>query len=449
MRYEEYKQTNVFWLPEIPAAWEWLLLSQTAKEQCIKKPQGAAFNVMSLSYGSVIRKRNIDAGLVPANYDNYQVIQAGNIILRLTDLQNDHTSLRTGLVKEDGIITSAYTCLAPTENSAYLQYLLYAYDIRKIFYGMGGGVRQSIGYKDIRNMRIPVPPLEEQDQIVRYLDWQVSKITKLITAKKKQIALLNEHRSVVLNTVVTRGLKSNRPLKRSGMKWLPQIPADWETIPAKALFSCMHDLRQESDEMMAATQKYGIIAQKKYMELEGRRIVLANDSLDKWLHVEPNDFIISLRSFQGGLEKCTETGCVTWHYVVLRPNSDVFPEFYRWFFKSSSYISALQHTSDFIRDGQDLRYSNFVKVRLLKIPLQEQVEISKYLEQTIPKYDNSIAGKEKEIAYLHELRTRLISDVVTGQINVRNVVIPEYESVEEDMSEDEFTDDELEISEVE
>ena len=230
MRYEEYKQTNVFWLPEIPAAWEWLLLSQTAKEQCIKKPQGAAFNVMSLSYGSVIRKRNIDAGLVPANYDNYQVIQAGNIILRLTDLQNDHTSLRTGLVKEDGIITSAYTCLAPTENSAYLQYLLYAYDIRKIFYGMGGGVRQSIGYKDIRNMRIPVPPLEEQDQIVRYLDWQVSKITKLITAKKKQIALLNEHRSVVLNTVVTRGLKSNRPLKRSGMKWLPQIQADWETL---------------------------------------------------------------------------------------------------------------------------------------------------------------------------------------------------------------------------
>lgn len=233
MRYSKYKNTNVSWMPEIPATWDWLLLSQTAKEQCVKKPAGDTFDVMSLSYGNVIHKKNIDAGLVPANYDNYQVIRPGNIILRLTDLQNDHTSLRTGLVKYTGIITSAYTCIAPTGNAAYLHYILYSYDTRKVFYGMGGGVRQSIGYKDIRNMRIPVPSREEQGQIVRYLDWQVSKINKLIAAKKKQIALLQENILIGLYNVITNGLNSCHNIMQTSSPWIKSMPAHWKIVAVR------------------------------------------------------------------------------------------------------------------------------------------------------------------------------------------------------------------------
>lgn len=156
-RYEAYKSTGLKWFPEIPNGWEWRFLCQVAQEQIIKKPSGEMYPVMTLSYGEIKRKKNIDSGLVPSNYDNYQMLYKGNIVLRLIDLQNDHTSLRTGLVKETGIITSAYTCIAPLENASYIRYLLHSYDTRKVFYGYGGGVRQSIGFKDIRHLQVPVP----------------------------------------------------------------------------------------------------------------------------------------------------------------------------------------------------------------------------------------------------------------------------------------------------
>lgn len=111
--------------------------------------------MLSLSYGRIIRKKDINFGLVPKNYKGYQIVYRGNIILWLTDLQNDRVSLRTGLVRERGIITSAYTCLAPFQNADYLQLLLHAYDVQKYFYGLGVGVWQSIGFKDIKYTMIP------------------------------------------------------------------------------------------------------------------------------------------------------------------------------------------------------------------------------------------------------------------------------------------------------
>lgn len=430
-RYEAYKQTGVEWYPAIPQGWEWRYLFQVAHEQTIKKPADEMHPVMTLSYGEIKRKKNTEAGLVPSNYDSYQMLYKGNIVLRLIDLQNDHTSLRTGLVKETGIITSAYTCIMPTENPAYIQYLLHSYDTKKVFYGYGGGVRQSIGFKDIRHLRVPVPPREEQDQIVRYLDWQVTKINRLIAAKRKQIALLKEHRTAKINQAVTTGIHSDTQLAYTGYNWLPYAPANWKPVPAKALFRNVTELRRQDDSMLAATQKYGLIEQSEYMRLEGRRIVLANDNLDKWLHTEPNDYIISLRSFQGGLEMCSKPGCVTWHYVVLRAQRDIYPDFYKWFFKSAAYIGALQKTSDFIRDGQDLRFSNFVKVGLFSIPMDEQCEIAEYLNREIPKYDVAIDNLEKQIEQITELRIRLISDVVTGQVDVRGIEVPEYGHVDD------------------
>ena len=316
----------------------------------------------------------------------------------------------------------------------FINYRLAVYLLRTMYYSGASWyyVKQTTGIQnlDLNSMlsqeRFPVPPRDEQDQIVRYLDWQVSKINRLIAAKRKQIELLKEHKEAFINTAVTRGIVGDIPLKESGMQWLPKVPAHWKTVPAKALFRNISELRHEDDPMLAATQKYGLIEQAEYMRRENRRIVLANDNLDKWLHVEPNDFIISLRSFQGGLEKCDKPGCVTWHYVVLRPQQYVYSPFYKWFFKSASYIGALQKTSDFIRDGQDLRFSNFAKVGLFVIPMAEQVKIADRLDSEIPKYQKAIDTLEKEIQQIIEYRIRLISDVVTGQIDVRGVEVPDF-----------------------
>ena len=366
------------------------------------------------------------------------------------NLNYDFVSQRVAHVRSNGIITSAYICLRPRENvfSRFYAYYLKALDSRKVLNGMGTGIRLTLSYDLMKNMPMPVPPRAEQDQIVRYLDWQVSKINRLIAAKKKQIGVLKEHRTAKINTAVTRGLNSNVSLVKSGYNWLPIIPSIWNPVPAKALFRSVSEVRHTDDPMLAATQKYGLIEQKEYMRLEGRRIVMANDNLDKWLHTEPDDFIISLRSFQGGLEICNKPGCVTWHYVVLRPQCNVYPGFYKWFFKSAAYIGALQKTSDFIRDGQDLRFSNFVKVGLFIIPMEEQKEIAAYLDREIPKYDVLIENLEKQISMLEEFRTRLISDVVTGQIDVRNIKVPDLEYVNEETIDDSI-EEELEENEEE
>lgn len=191
---------------KIPERWQKMMLFQVATEQKISNKNVHHQNLLSLSYGKIKRKDiNTHGGLLPNSFDTYQIVHVGNIILRLTDLQNDHKSLRVGLVTETGIITSAYTCLKLQGNifSKFLYYVLYSYDVKKMFYGMGEGVRQSMGYKDIRRIKISLPPLWEQKEIADYLDVECAKIENLIEAIQKEILLVEELRKSLISEVVT------------------------------------------------------------------------------------------------------------------------------------------------------------------------------------------------------------------------------------------------------
>ena len=196
------------------------------------------------------------------------------------------------------------------------------------------------------------------------------------------------------------------------------IPSHWRVAPAKALFAQSKEIRHEMDAQLTASQKYGIISQDDYMERQNYKIVLADKGLENWKHVEPNDFIISLRSFQGGLEISYIPGCITWHYIVLKPKAGVEPEYFKWLFKSPRYIQALQRTGNFIRDGQDLRFSNFVQVPLPLIPMEEQKEIAEYLNRETARIDSIIADVTEQIEKLKEYRQSIISEVVTGKVAV-------------------------------
>lgn len=428
-KYENYKSTEIPWVSQVPSHWALIRNGNILiLKHNVVGDRHTQFDLLSLTTGG-IRIKNADdtRGKVPASFESYQEVLPGDMVFCLFDL--DCSAVFSGKSEYHGMITSAYDVAMPNlklVSSSYLDYWFCTVFSGRYYKIYSKSVRYTINWEIFKALKTPIPPRDEQDQIVRYLDWQVSKINRLISAKRKQIELLKEHKEAFINTAVTRGIVGDIPLKESGLQWLPKIPAHWKPVPAKALFRNISELRHEDDPMLAATQKYGLIEQAEYMRRENRRIVLANDNLDKWLHVEPNDFIISLRSFQGGLEKCDKPGCVTWHYVVLRPQQHVYPPFYKWFFKSASYIGALQKTSDFIRDGQDLRFSNFVKVGLFVIPMAEQVKIADRLDSEIPKYQKAIDTLEKEIQQIIEYRTRLISDVVTGQIDVRGVEVPDF-----------------------
>ena len=200
------KDSGIEWIGEIPEHWKVDLLSLLFEEHKHKNTGLLCKNLLSLSYGKIVRK-NIDSvgGLLPQSYDGYNIVDKGDIVFRLTDLQNDKKSLRTGLVRERGIVTSAYVTLRSRKPvlSAYYQYLFHSYDVMKVFYGMGDGVRQGMNYGDLRKMLIVTPPHSEQNEIVEFLDTKCTEIDNLISIKLSKIDSLKEYKKSIIYEYVT------------------------------------------------------------------------------------------------------------------------------------------------------------------------------------------------------------------------------------------------------
>ena len=279
-------------------------------------------------------------------------------------------------------------------------------------------IRLRVSADDIFKRQIPYPSKHEQTIIAAFLDKKCAEIDKITEDVQAEIDMLASYRTSVISESVTHGLDNSVSMKDSGAKWCRKIPSHWEIFPSKYLFHDSDLRKQESDEQLTASQKYGIITQQEYMERENASIVLANKGLEDWKHVEPYDFIISLRSFQGGLEMSEFTGCITWHYIVLKPSRQICHRYYKWLFKSAQYINALQGTCNFIRDGQDLRFSNFAQVPLFVPPIEEQEAIADYLDQKTAAIDAAIADKTAQLATLEEYKKSLIFEYVTGKKEV-------------------------------
>lgn len=433
--YEEYKPTGIEWIPQIPAHWNWSFLSQVASEQKIKKPKEKMFPVMSLSYGQIIRKKNIDVGIVPASYDNYQLISDGNIILRFTDLQNDHTSLRTGLVKEAGIITSAYTNIQPKINSVFLSYLLHSYDTMKIFYGLGGGVRQSIGFKDVRYLQLPVPPRNEQDQIVRFLDWKVSCINKLINIKKKEIKEIDELKRSMVSHVITLGLTEDAPMKYSGVKWLGDIPAHWTITKLRQILHPVSEKNHAEFPLLSVVREQGVIL-RDIEDKESNHNFIPDD-LSGYKVVRKGQLAINkMKAWQGSYGVSDYIGIVSPAYFIFDITFENL-EYFHYAIRSKVYVNFFAQASDGIRVGQwDLQMDKMKEIPFIIPPADEQSAIVQYLNQVLPKYDVAIETLTEEVAMLEEYKNKIVADTVTGKIDVRGIEIPEYEFVDEDVDAD-------------
>lgn len=424
-RYEKYKSSKeAVWYNSIPVNWVSTKMRKVFSE---RREKVSDKDYPPLSVGKMGVVPQLDTAVKTDNGDNRKLIRKGDFAI---NSRSDRKG-SGGMSNYDGSASLIITVLKPHRelNVNFYHYLLRNHYFSEEFYRNGKGLVSDLWttkWEEMRNIYIPVPPREEQDQIVRYLDWQISKINHMIHGFQKQIKLLEERKVTLINNAVTKGIDPTVPVQNIPGCWMGNIPAHWKMIPSKRVFVEGKERRRDEDVSATASQKYGIISQEEYMRREGKRIVVANQGLDNWKHVDPGNFVISLRSFQGGIELCEITGCVTWHYVVLLPQEMVCTQYFKWLLKSKSYIKALQGTSEFIRDGQDLRYSNFVKVDLPLIPLEEQKAIADYINVEVAKIDNVLPSFQKGIDLLREYRTRLISDVVTGQIDVRDVVIPEY-----------------------
>ena len=200
------KDSGISYVGRIPKNWKIRPIYYFFNEEKKKNFTGKETNLLSLSYGKIIRKDiGSNDGLLPDNFNSYNIVEKNDIIIRPTDLQNDKRSLRTGLVKEHGIITSAYIDLVPkaNTNSVYYHYLLHGYDVMKVFYNMGSGVRQGLNYSEFSKLLVLEPSPKEQKEIVEYLDNKCKEIDSILEDKNKQLETLENYKKSIIYEYVT------------------------------------------------------------------------------------------------------------------------------------------------------------------------------------------------------------------------------------------------------
>lgn len=423
-RYQAYKDSGVSWIGEIPVDWSIKKLKYytTTNDEVLTENTAPNYEFRYVDIGSVTLQNGIEHyqgfSFEDAPSRARRIVRTGDVIVStvrtylkaVASIQDD----------KDVIASTGFAVIRPKEvDSRFLAYsLANHYFVETVSSRSVGVSYPAINASEMVDIKNVLPPNAVQKCIADYLDRKTAAVDTAISDKEKLIQLLEEQRTSIICSAVTKGIDATAKMKDSGVEWLGEIPAHWQVVPAKALFSQSKETRQDDDIQLTASQKYGIISQEDYMALQSTKIVLADKGLDDWKHVEPNDFIISLRSFQGGLEISYVPGCITWHYIVLKPKDGVESEYFKWLFKSPRYIQALQRTANFIRDGQDLRFSNFVQVPLPLIPKDEQKKIAEYLNRKTARIDSIISDVTEQIEKLKEYRQSVISEVVTGKVAV-------------------------------
>lgn len=199
------KDSGIEWIGEVPQDWDVRPFFALVTELNRKNTDLIETNILSLSYGSIIQKpENRNMGLTPASYETYQIVEPGEIVFRFTDLQNDKRSLRSAQVTQRGIITSAYMAVKPHGiDSTYLAWLMRSYDLCKVFYAMGGGLRQSLKFEDVRRLPVLIPSPEEQANIANEINMKTARIDTLVDKTEQSITLLKERRSAFITAAVT------------------------------------------------------------------------------------------------------------------------------------------------------------------------------------------------------------------------------------------------------
>ena len=419
----EMKDSGISWVGEIPKEWTIMPLYCFYSERKNKNIFGTENNLLSLSYGKVIRKDiNTSEGLLPSNYNGYNIVEAGDIIIRPTDLQNDKRSLRTGLSKERGIITSAYIALKPKNgvNSRFYHYLLHTYDILKVFYNMGNGVRQGLNYDEFAKLMVYSPSNTEQQKIADFLDRECGKIGGLKADIQAQIDTLEQYKRSVITEAVTHGLNPSAPMKDSGIPWVGEIPEEWKCLPIRALFVENKNKNKFGKETKALQFKYGKIVPKKNFDPEENYVaetVLNYNIVDCGMIVL-NGLNLNFDFVTKRIALVTEKGIITSAYMSFYPldKNRVLSEYANYLLKSYEHCTAFHNMGGGVR--KILNFDEFKRQYFILPSIDEQHEIADYLDNKCAEIEQIIADKKSQIETLDGYKKSLIYEYVTGKKEV-------------------------------
>lgn len=426
--YPAYKDSGVEWAPQAPIHWTVTPLLAVADERDDSNRGMKETNLLSLSYGEIVTKDiNDNDGLLPESFETYQIIEADDIVWRLTDLQNDKRSLRTALSTQRGIITSAYLATrVKAAKARFVAYQLRSYDTTKVFYSMGGGLRQSMKYSDVKRLPMMLPTREEQTTIANFLDRETAKLDTLIAKQEKLIELLQEKRQALISHAVTKGLDPNVKMKDSGVEWLGKVPEHWEVCAIKRMTDLITDGAHVSPETEGGV--YEFVSTKDISE--------SGIDFDGCLKTSPKSYELMVKtgcrpisgdvlfSKDGTVGRTTvikeqRDFAVASSLIIIRPNSQFLNSNYLHYLCQCSALK--QQVDSFVKGAGLPRLSiqNLLKVFGVFAPIDEQNEISNCLDRETAKLDTLIEKSRRSIELMREHRTALISAAVTGKIDVR------------------------------
>lgn len=415
----EMKDSGIEWVGKVPATWKIMPNKYIMTKKKVIKEVYEGESIISLSMNGVIVRDLEAGGKMPKTFDGYQIVYPGNLLMCLFDY--DVTPRCIGLIKNYGVTSPAYSQFV-MNNGNYSGYYYYYYlmvDHTKALLHLAKNLRHSFTEEQLGAILAPVPTIEEQQQIANFLDTKCSEIDATAEDIQKEISLLEDYKKSVIIEAVTKGLNPDAEMKDSGVKWIGEIPINWQAVNPRWLFAQRKDRAKKGMEQYTASQKYGVISQKDYMNRIGGSIVTVQKDFDILKMVCKGDFVIHMRSFQGGLEYSEHTGSISSAYVMLIPQKNTGEcRYFKWLFKSASYINALQSTSNLIRDGQAMRYSNFIQIIIPYPPLDEQQQIADYLDSKCSEIDAIIADKKRQLDILAEYKKSLIYEYVTGKKEV-------------------------------
>lgn len=447
--YTSYSTCQQLWGEVFPSHWEILPMYAVAREKSI-------CNCVDLPLLSVY----LDAGVIPfsekterrtnatsKDLSKYQRVDPGDFVL------NNQQAWRgsVGVSFHTGIVSPAYiiTTLNKKLDSKFANYLLRSrvmVDQYLINSKSVGSIQRNIYWPALKRTRVVIPPMNEQTQIVQYLDWKLSMINRLINTKRKEIKAVDAMKRSMVSSAVTRGLNQNAPMKFSGVKWLGDIPEHWETIKLRQLLHSVSVKNHPELPLLSVVREQGVIV-RDVTDKEANHNYIPDD-LSGYKMVKKGQFAMNkMKAWQGSYGISDYTGIVSPAYFIFDVSFENL-EYFHYAIRSKVYVNFFAQASDGIRVGQwDLQMDKMKEIPFIVPPADEQVAIVEYIKKTLPQYDVAIEKLTAEVETLEEYKAKLIADVVTGKIDVRDVEIPDYEYVDEDTDTDSDSEEDGEETE--
>lgn len=450
VEYTDVINTDTAWLPQIPAHWQLQKIDALFTERKTK--------VSDKDYAPLsVTKKGILPQLEHAaksnDSDNRKLVKVGDFVI---NSRSDRKG-SCGVSKLEGSVSLINLVLTPRSklNSDYVHYLLRNYRFSEEYYRNGRGIVADLWttrYNEMRTILLPVPPRAEQDQIVHFLDWKVSEINKLIRIKREQIKGYTEYEKKVINDKILHGLR-NETLKESGDQWLGKIPISWKVIKLGRFCSFQNGISESGDFFTSGTPFVGYGDVYRHLELPEtvNGVAKANKQQQEMFSVHKGDIFFTRTSENieeiGMAAVCNHTiekAVFSGFLIRCRPRLQIinmdFMKYYLQIPAVRNHFSSMMNIVIRASLGQ-----NLLKQMPVVVPsLEEQKEIAIYLDSLHEKFTRLIDATQKEISTMMELKNRLISDVVTGKIDVRNITVPECEHVDDVVDDDSENNEETE-----